>query len=251
MPTISRYTLLLLLSLLFLVGCASNPRSRPFNATANADLTRIEVLPMRKSELDVMIVNNPGHSFGLIGVLIAESHLAPRRSWLKSQVEGAGFDHIESFRGALTEALAVQGYTLEWPNGVVEPDKSKVARTAHGTRKAYPSPRLAETQALLDINFGFVGFASAGSRDSAPYRPTVVVSARLMDAGGRNELFHDVVVHNDVFPGAAGFIQVQPDPAHAYADFDALKEAGPDAIEALDLAFRNVAQRVADQLRRR
>jgi len=251
MNTRKTLAVLLLLSLALVTGCASTPKSRPFNAAANAELKHIESLPMRKSELDVLIVNNPGYSFGLIGVLVAESHLAPRRAWLKGQVEATGFDHVETFRVALTEAMARHGYSLSWPQGAVESPRPKVARSMWGVRKSYPDPSDAQAQALLDVNFGFVGFASAGSGDGSPYRPTVVLTARLMDANGKSELFQEVIAHNAVFPGLKDQIVINPDPEHAYPDFDALKQAGPDAIDGLRAAFELVAARLAEQLRRR
>jgi hypothetical protein len=245
-----RVTALLLLSLTLLGGCVSTPKSRPFNATAHAELQHVEVLPMRPTELDILIVNNPGHSFGLIGALIAESHLAPRRSWLKEQVEAKQFDHVETFRNAFAEAMAREGYTLSWPNGSVEADKPKVARNLWGIRKNYPAPSEPAAQALLDVNFGFVGLASAGSTDGAPYRPTVVLTARLMDASGTTELFQEVITHNNVFPNADNTVQISPDPAHAYPDFDALKAAGTVPVDGLEQAFRRVAERLAQLLSR-
>jgi hypothetical protein len=205
---------------------------------------------MRPTALDVFIVNNPGHSFGLIGALVAESHMAPRRAWLKEQVEATQFNHVETFRAAFTEAMVREGYVLNWPNEVVEASKPKIARNMWGIRKSYPAPSEPGTQALLDVNFGFVGLASAGSGDGAPYRPTVVLTARLMDASGKTELFQEVITHNNVFPNTGGFVQLSPDPAHAYPDFDALKAAGTAPVEGLEQAFRRVAERLAQLLKR-
>ncbi|MBE5315241.1 MAG: hypothetical protein H4O13_07550 [Xanthomonadales bacterium] len=246
----ARVTTLLLLSLALLGGCVSAPKSRPFNAAAHADLTHVEVLPMRQTALDVYIVNNPGASFGLIGGLIAEAHLASRRSWLKEQIEAKQFDHVETFRTAFAEAMAREGYTLSWPNGNVEAAKPKIARNIWGVRKAYPAPSEPAAQALLDVNFGFVGLASAGSSDGAPYRPTVVLTARLMDASGKTELFQEVITYNNVFPNTGNTVLITPDPAYAYPDFDALKAAGTAPIDGLDQAFRRVAERLAQLLSR-
>ncbi|MCG6118673.1 MAG: hypothetical protein MEQ07_10860 [Aquimonas sp.] len=245
-----RVITVLLLSLIMLSGCVSMPTSRPFNAAAHADLQQIEVLPMRETALDVLIVNNPGHSFGLIGVLIAESHLQTRRTWLKEQVAAKQFDHVETFRSAFAEAMEREGYTVSWPNGSVEAAKPKISRKMWGTRKSYPAPTEPAAQALLDVNFGFVGLASAGSGDGAPYRPTVILTARLMDASGKTELFQEVITHNNVFPNTGSTVQISPDPAHAYPDFDALKAAGTAPVEGLEQAFRRVAERLAQLLSR-
>lgn len=245
-----RVTIVLLLSLAFLGGCVSTPKSRPFNAAAHADLKQVEVLPMRQTELNVFIANNPGYSFGLIGALVAESHLSTRRSWLSEQVNAKQFDHVETFRAAFTEAMEREGYALSWPNGSVEAPKPKIARNMWGIRKNYPAPSQPTAQALLDVNFGFVGLASAGSSDGAPYRPTVILTARLMDARGKTELFQEVITHNNVFPNTGNTVQISPDPAHAYPDFDALKAAGTAPVDGLEQAFRRVAERLAQLLRR-
>lgn len=246
----ARVTALLLLSLTLLGGCVSTPKSRPFNAAAHAELKHVEVLPMRPTALDVYIVNNPGMSFGLIGGLIAEGHLATRRSWLKEQVEAKQFNHVETFRSAFAEAMEREGYTVSWPNGDVEVAKPKIPRNMWGIRKSYPAPSEPAAQALLDVNFGFVGLASAGSSDGAPYRPTVILTARLMDASGKTELFQEVITHNNVFPNTGDTVQVSPDPTHAYPDFDALKAAGTAPVDGLEQAFRRVAERLAQLLSR-
>jgi len=207
-------------------------------------------LPMARSELGVFIVNNPGYSFGLIGVAIAESHLAPRRAWLKEQVASTDFNHVETFRTTFDGAMAEQGYSVSWPNGLVDAPDVKVKRSNDGSRRVFPMPTLPQAQALLEINFGFVGLASSGSRDAAPYRPTITLYARLKDPTDQSLLFQETIIFNQVFPVTGREIVVNPDPKYAYADFDALKAAGPETIEGLQMAFETVAARLAEQLRR-
>ena len=50
-----RVITLVLITLLALAGCISAPKSRPFNAAQHDQLRHIEVLPMRKPELDVIM----------------------------------------------------------------------------------------------------------------------------------------------------------------------------------------------------
>ncbi len=239
-----------LVSAVILSACVSTPKSRPFNAAQHADMQQIEALAMRHSEPTVLIVNNPAMSFGVIGVLAAEAHMASRRSWLEKQITATGFDHVETFTRALDQAMLTHGYTLIWPAGVAETPKARTARTAWGNRKQYAAASDPASAGLLDVNFGFIGFASAGSSDSSPYRPTVVVSARLLDAEGKQELFYETVVYNDVFPGIGQGLMLSPDPEHNYPDFDALKSADAAAIDALKIAFERTAIHLADQLRR-
>lgn len=236
-----------LLLCLLLAGCASGPQHRAFDKTANAGLKTIEILPMRHSEIDLVIVNNPGYSFGLIGFAIAEANRAPKADWLREQVRIAGFDHLTSFRQALDSVASQAGYELLWPEPVMESEDAKTRRDPFGFRKTYQS---SQSNAQLDINFGFVGYASAGATDNAPYRPTVVLNAKLVDASGRQNLFEDQIIYNAVTGNQSQSITINPDERYRYPDFDDLKAAGPEAIEGLAPAFTAVAQELARQLQR-
>lgn len=55
---------------------------------------------------------------------------------------------------------------------------------------------------------------------------------------------------NQVFPVSGSEIVINPDVKYSYADFDALKAAGPESIEGIQHAIEVVATRLADQLRR-
>ncbi|MBB5016025.1 hypothetical protein [Rehaibacterium terrae] len=234
----------LLVSVASLTGCVTMPESRAFNAAANPEIKRIAVLPMRESEIDLLIVNNPGYSFGLVGAAIAEANRVPKRNWLREQVTARNFDHIEVFQQAFTEAMARRGFELVWPGQVVE-NGAKAKRSATGLRKAYTP--IDDADAQLDLNFGFVGYAAAGSSDGAPYRPTAIVFAQLVTKDGKQVLFSDHVVYNNVFPGNSAGIVLNPDPTHRYPDFDDMKAAGPMTVDGLRLAFETVAETLAKQ----
>lgn len=138
-----------------------------------------------------------------------------------------------------------RGYSLVWEDEVVESKEKRVRRSAEGFRKSYTT--VAQADAQLDLNFGFLGYASAGSGKSAPYRPTVVVSARLMDASGKMVLFEDRLIYNNVFPGNDIGITLEPDDRYRYPDFDDLKAAGSATVEGLRLAFKATADELAQQ----
>lgn len=243
-----RVVTFVLITLLVLAGCISAPKSRPFNAAQHDHLRHIEVLPMRKSELNVAMSNNTAYYFGLVGALAAEAHLAPRRNWLREQAEAVEFDHVETFADALAAAMADQGYTLSWPNGRTASPNWRSPRNTWGTRKNYPQPSDPAAQALLDVNFAFVGLASSTLNGVPAYRPSVVVTARLMDTQGRTELFQQAVVYNDAHGHARSFLKIDPDPTYAYEDFDALKAAGAEPVEGLRQAFQIVAGQLAQML---
>ncbi|MFA5683952.1 MAG: hypothetical protein WCZ65_06955 [Lysobacteraceae bacterium] len=229
---------------LLLAACAAAPVSQPFNRQAAA-VSDITVLPMRHSEIDLTIVNNPGNHFGLIGLAIVESNRVPKRNWLRDALTQRDYDHVEAFRVALTRALEDRDYTLHWVPPVMESKSSQVKRHINGQRKR---PGQVETDAQLDVNFGFVGYAAAGTGDNAPYRPTVVLNARLLSADGKTVLFEETILHNQVFGVPGTPVVIEPDPAYFYPDFDAL-EASPDQVaEGMRGAVEAVAVELARQL---
>jgi hypothetical protein len=243
---ISKMRCLLVLLLAAMLGaCVSMPKSQAYNRAAAAHIKTIDVLPMRPSEIDLLILNNPGYSFGLIGTAIAEANRIPKRNALREQALAHGFDHVAATREQLDRAFAAHGYTLRWPDPVMEPDRGpKAKRDGNSLRKSYP-PASAGADALLDVNFGFVGYAAAGSSDGAPYRPTAVLIARLVSPDGKQVLFSDFVIHNNVF-GQQQAITIDPSDAYRYPDFDDLEAAWPQAIAGL----RQSVELVADELAR-
>lgn len=236
----------LVVACLLLCGCVSGPQQRAFDRAANSQVRSIEILPMRQAEIDLLIVNNPGYNFGLIGFAIAEANRSPKSRWLKSQVATAGLDPVEVFKTAFDAAMRENGYALHWSEPVMEGDNASTRRDISGLRKAYTA---SSHGAQLDVNFGFIGYAAAGSGDSAPYRPTAVLSARLLSADGRQVLFEDQIIYNSVFPGRPKAITLNPDPRYRYPDFDDLEAAGATAVEGLPPAFTAVALELARQLK--
>lgn len=230
---------------LWLAGCASVPESRAFNRAAHGGIEVIDVLPMQAREVDLMIVNNPGYSFGLIGFGIAEANRIPKRNWLREQVATEKFDHLAVFRTRFTQAMEARGYQLRWPDPLIQDKAVKTARTDLGLRKQYVANG---ENAQLDLAFGFIGYASAGSQDNAPYRPSLVAAGKLQSADGRTGLFSEVVVYNDVFPFYSGkSIVIQPDAAFRYPDFDDLRTAGSTSVEGLRVAVEATADKLAEQ----
>jgi hypothetical protein len=232
--------------LLLLGGCVTAPKHLAYNHDEAGANKRIVVLTMRHSDINLMIVNNPGYSFGLIGLAVAEANRAPKLHWLQDQVRHDQFDHVAEFREAFSAAMAERGYELRWSDPVQQPEDAKdVPREGFGLRKAYVARTDADAQ--LDVDFGFVGYAAAGSGDSAPYRPTVVISARMVDAAGKRVLFEDFIVYNSVFPFLDKPITIEPDEHYRYPEFNALHDAGPEVTKGLQIAFRAAAAELAKQ----
>lgn len=235
------------LVLVVLTGCVTVPDSRPFNAERHQHVETIRLLPVPEEEPTVHIVNNPGYSFGLVGLLIAEGTMSSRRSWFQEQVDQADLDHEAYFVTHLGEALNERGYSLVVPEPIVEPESDKASRNSWGIRKQYDGVTLEEGHAILDMAILFSGFAAPGAGQGSAYRPTVVVSARLLDETADQELFFDFVVYNDVFPVYSDGVVIFPNPEHAYDDFDALKAADSVTVDGYKLALREVARGLAAQ----
>lgn len=226
-----------------LSACVSAPPRQTYNRDANSAIKSIAVLPMRKSEPGVMMMNHPGANFGLIGALVMAGDMAGKQDKFESHIQSASFDQNDVLRRALGAALEHRGYTVSWPEALV--DAADTPRDRYGLRKAYVP--LSGAQAQLDINFGFVGYAAAGASDAQPYRPTVMLYARLVGADGKTFHFRDSFAYNNVFNQNYAIV-VEPDAAFAYADFDALDQAGPASAAGLQKAIESLADKVAEQL---
>lgn len=236
----------LALGTLLLAGCATAPKQVAYDREASGVKT-LEVLPIRRSEIELMILNNPGYSFGLIGATIAEANRIPKRNKLREYAEQSRLDHVAELKAMFEAEAAKKGYVVRWPSPLMESDEGpKAKREGNGLRKSYPAAS-GGADALLDLNFGMVGYVAAGSGDNAPYRPTAVVVARMVDRDGQRVLFSDMFVYNNVF-NLQQAVTIEPDPAYVYPDFDDLDAAGPKAIDGLRAAVRAVVSEVARQL---
>ncbi|QBB69150.1 hypothetical protein ELE36_01450 [Pseudolysobacter antarcticus] len=228
-----------------LAACVSAPPKQAYNREANTTIKRIDILPMPNSEVGLDILNNPGYSFGLIGLAIAEANMAPKRNWIEAQVRQGNFDHVAIFRERLTQAMAAKGYELVWPTSILEDAKKPASRDKWGYRQSYAADANAEAQ--LDLAIRYVGYASAGSSDSAPYRPTVALSAKLVSRDGKTALMVDQIIYNPVFPNSQSAITINADPAYTYPEFNALQASGAKALDGLRKALESTADELAKQ----
>ena len=229
-------------------GCATPIKRVALNTQVHGSPKTVKVLPMRYSEVDLFIVGNPGYNFGLIGVAIAEGNRVPKANWLRDQVRERKLDHVATFRRALQDAMNERGHAFEFSETVMEGERAKTKRSQWGLRKQYDAAG-APVEAQLDVNFGFVGYTAAGAGDSSPYRPTVVVSARLVSADGKRVLFEDQIVYNSAFTlRQTDAITINPDERYRYPDFDDMKAAGPAVVDGLELALQAAAAELAKQL---
>ena len=230
-----------------LTACVKAPKRQAYDPKSRAAVTSIDVLPMRYCQIELIIVNNPAYSFGLIGLGIAEANRKPKANWLREQVSERRFDPVATFREAFIAAMTERGQSVRFAEPAMEAKSASTRRTIWGSRKSYDGIAT-EADALLDVNFGFIGYAAAGTGDGSPYRPTVILSVRLVSADGRRVLYEDQIVYNAVFPGGDKAITLNPDERFRYPDFDDLKAAGLTSVDGLEIAFREVAKALAEQL---
>ena len=233
-------SLALSLLLLALGACVSSPVQQAYNREMNSSIKRIAVLPMPAQNVRLFVFNNPGYSFGLIGMAIAEANRNGKENWLQKTAADNDFSHSVLFRELFTAAMLERGYELVWQ----DLDHNN-KRDAAGLHKKYSPVTGADAQ--LDIGLSFVGYAAAGAGKSEPYRPTVNLSARLLSADGKKVLYSDMVLYHNVTNNRSALI-LEPDPKYQYPDFDDLEAAGADAIEGLRIAVNQTASALAKQL---
>ena len=99
----------------------------------------------------------------------------------------------------------------------------------------------------MDVNFGFVGYAAAGAGKSAPYRPTVSASIRLVSPDGKQNLYTDYVVVNNVF-NMKNAVVAEADAQYAYPGFSDLEAAGTASVDGLRQAIDSVALKMSQQI---
>jgi hypothetical protein len=144
MPSILKLRpLFALLFALTLTACVSMPKQQAYNRASNAHIKTIEVLPMRHSEIDLFILNNPGYSFGLVGTAIAEANRIPKRNALREQARAHALDHVAALREQLDRAFATHGYELRWPDPRSWSPKREPGHAAPATASASRTHRRA------------------------------------------------------------------------------------------------------------
>jgi hypothetical protein len=225
-----------------LTGCAGNAvKPQAFNREAHTNLKTITVLEMPKVEPSVLMMNHPGSNFGLIGGLIAAADMSSMEGKLQATAKQAGFEPIPYFKERLTAEMLRKGYTVQWPNPLVETEKTERAPF----RKTYQSLQNADAQ--MDINMSFIGYVAAGAGKDAPYRPVVSLAARLVSADGKEYFYSDHFAYNNVF-NIQDAVVIEPAPQYVYPKFTDLHNAGTTAVDGLKQALDSVAAELVKQL---
>ncbi len=231
---------LLPLLLLAITGCVSyqvpDADYQPFNRALHQHVRHIGILtPGVAEDLQVRIVNPAENNLPLLGPLVAEGVAASRSSRLEALTAQQGFRQGQTMLDSLRKTLERAGYTVSH----IELDRPE----ARFVRRYQDYPAV---DALLDAYGTHAGYYAAGS--STPFRPTVFMGVRLVDARTRTVLFSDSFVYNPI--GDTGdAITLQADAAYAFTFYDDLEAAPDKAVEGLKQGYQAIADKLGVLLR--
>lgn len=228
---------------LVLVGCVAVPEVPYDRSTAQVKTVAI-VTPQTPETASVVLASTVGQSFGLIGALIDAGMQANREATFRQLVDQQRFSMRETFVEALKADLVSSGYEVK----VID-----VPRSKSDFLETYPASPDQPVDAYLDISsigIGY-GYVAAGIGSSTPYRPTVALKARLVNAKDRSVLMQNTVTYNPIMFGAAKLnsITIPPDPEYQFNDFDTLVADPPKAITGLRTATEKSAHTIGTLLK--
>jgi hypothetical protein len=238
------YKILVLALIALALGACSTFKPQAYNRQANESVKRIQVLPMPEANVRLFVFNAVGYNFGLIGMLITEANRDGKEDWLQAQVKSADFNQFSSLKNELDAAMTQRGYQLSWPEPLTRTNK-QAPRDKLGLLKRYGAVQSADAQ--LDIGVNFVGYAAAGSGKGQPYRPTVLITMRLLDASGKKVLYQDQFLHHNVFDNKTAVV-LEPNVSYSYPNFSDMKSADAVAVDGLKEAVERTAKAMAEQL---
>jgi hypothetical protein len=220
-----------------LAGCAGQPEI-PYDRAAKAQIKKIGIVTPAFAEPSVILLNSVGSNFGLIGALADAGVQSNRDSKLKAMLQQQKYSPQDYFIEHVTKDLRAAGYTV-----VMVP----VKRDGSDFVEKYPSGDGQAVDAYLDLVAPVYGYIANGTGDSTPYRPRVVVKARLVSAKDSSVLMQDRVLYNPLGPDSTA-VTIPADPALQFKDFDALAASPQTAVRGLRVATEQSAQTVAKLL---
>ncbi len=181
---------------------------------------------------NIAVMNTATDRLGFVGqiagIVIRKNRMDAVRTMMASQT----FDPQLHFHAMLIERLRAQSFAIA-------PESADPARRTF-LAKYEPAPG---HDAVLDAFVVTYGFLALDDRDASPFRPTVVVSTRLIQAANRSVLMQDTFTVNGVEdasisldPAAPSlstfkdFTELEADPRRAVASLGAALSAAADGI---------------------
>lgn len=215
-----------------LVGCATD-KPIVVDHAAMAAVRRIG-LPTVGFPADptVKVMNTFTNRLGLVGVVAEGIIRTNRGDAVRAMLAAHTFDPQAHFQVALVERLRARKLA-------VAPEAADPARRAFLAKyEAVP-----DCDAVLDIFVVGYGFLALDDHDASPFRPTVVLSTRLVQAADRSVMMQDMVAVNGVegatmppgdtsplLPTFKDFAEIEANPGRAVASLRAALSAAADGV---------------------
>lgn len=215
---------------LILAGCAAP--EIPYDKTVASQVKTIGlVTPHFPSGPDVILATTVGQSFGLVGALIDGAMKANRDSQFKALLDAQNFVEPDILTKEVADGLKAEGY-----NVVMLP-------APRDTADFLPQYPPAAVDAYLDVVVNNYGYLSAGVGSALPYRPFILLRARLVKAQDSSVLMQDAVLYNN-FGNTKNIVTIPADPTLGFPDFSSLVADPPTAIKGMQTATDKTAETV-------
>lgn len=221
-----------------LTGCGSVPK-QAFNAEASPHVKRLAVTQFEEQkDIGAVVVNHAGHSFGLIGLMVAAVDLNSKSSRLTAALDLEKTRPNTVFQNTLNTALLNQGYQLT----PVTLRRDDVEAEINNRVAAVPGVD-ANLLVRADANF-----KAAGS--SSDYLPAVNARADLIDKKDGKLLYREIYTYGFNDATAKDNVTLAAAPECKFANLDAVVAQADVARKCLVDGLQAVARAIADDLKR-
>ncbi len=233
-----RFRAAAILAALLLVLSACAAPEIPYDRSTAGEIKTIGVVtPRFPSGPAVVLASSVGQSFGLIGALVDAGLQARRESRFQELLVSQNYSVVDDFTATVVRRLREGGYNV-----------TLLPATRDGADFLKQYPAGSGIDAYLDlVSLGY-GYIAAGIGSSTPYRPALVVRARLVAAKDSSVLMQDLIVYNPINKVAKA-VTIAPDPAYEFVDFDTLVGDPATATKGLQTAVDQSAQAIATLLK--
>jgi hypothetical protein len=218
-------------------ACVSAPPTTSFDKSTHAAVKNIRLMPVGMPEKPQVNIMAPvGANFGLIGAAVEAGRAANASREMTEILAKTSYDYKADIPSSVMTAMSDAGFIVTAGEGV-RPEKERFKYLS-----TYPKEE--GVDAYLDVFATYVGFLAAGA--TTDYRPTVQLSARLVNAADGKTIFQDQIVYGPAMPYMKA-ITVTPDDQHKFANRDALQANPEGTTAALKAAVAGAAAELAKQ----